>query len=289
MRPLKEGLDYFSLDVDMDQDDKVALIEAKHGLTGFALIVKILMKIYKEGYFYPWSEREQLLFSKRVNVDINSIIAIINDAVRWGFFNETLYQTYQILTSSGIQKRYLEASKRRRKITMIQEYLLIDLPESTPNFQTALVSVNNNEINDNKNPTGGVINDSNKYIKQIESKRKESSTPEINVDINEDKEPWVIVQEYWLKMSGCFSLRKDIEELIDLGDGDIELVMKVMKDKFKEFKPQYRGDKIRSVHYFHSAIGEASAAKQRDKPIINEVKAQDLIDHIWEGKADGTC
>ena len=29
-RPQKNGLDYFPLDVDMDQDDKIALIEAQH-------------------------------------------------------------------------------------------------------------------------------------------------------------------------------------------------------------------------------------------------------------------
>ena len=31
-RPLKEGLDYFPLDVDVDQDDKVAIIEGMHGV-----------------------------------------------------------------------------------------------------------------------------------------------------------------------------------------------------------------------------------------------------------------
>ena len=40
-RPQKEGLDYFPFDVDMDQDDKVALIEAKHGITGFGVVVKL--------------------------------------------------------------------------------------------------------------------------------------------------------------------------------------------------------------------------------------------------------
>ena len=43
-RPQKKGLDYFPLDVDIDQDDKIALIEAKHGAIGFAVIIKLLMK-----------------------------------------------------------------------------------------------------------------------------------------------------------------------------------------------------------------------------------------------------
>lgn len=56
-RPQKEGLEYFPLDVDMDQDDKVALIEAQHGLVGFGVVIKLLMKIYKHGYFYEWTEK----------------------------------------------------------------------------------------------------------------------------------------------------------------------------------------------------------------------------------------
>ena len=72
-RPQKTGLDYFPLDVDIDQDDKVAIIEAQHGIVGFGIVVKLLMKIYDTGYFYEWTEREQILFSNRVNVNINGV------------------------------------------------------------------------------------------------------------------------------------------------------------------------------------------------------------------------
>src|SRR5690554_2006989 len=98
MRPIKEGLDYFPVNVDMDQDDKIQLVEAKHGIIAFAIIIRLLMKIYKEGYYYPWSEKEQLLFSRRVNVDINDVNDIINDCLKWGLFDQEIYDRYQILT-----------------------------------------------------------------------------------------------------------------------------------------------------------------------------------------------
>nr|QRZ17783.1 DUF4373 domain-containing protein [Virgibacillus sp. AGTR] len=91
-RPTKEGLDYFPLDVDIDQDDKIALIEATHGLEGFGIIIKLLMKIYDNSYFYKWGEKEQLLFSRRVNVNINRVNDIINDCVKWGIFSKRLYE-----------------------------------------------------------------------------------------------------------------------------------------------------------------------------------------------------
>ena len=77
-RPIKEGLEYFPLDCDIDQDDKITLIEAQHGLIGFGIAIKLLMKIYNNSYFYEWTEKEQLLFSKRVNVNINEVNVVIN-------------------------------------------------------------------------------------------------------------------------------------------------------------------------------------------------------------------
>ena len=70
-RQPKQGLDYFPLDV--HTDDKIELLEAEHGLTGFAIYVKLLQKIYSEGYFYKIGEDELLLTARRLNVDINPL------------------------------------------------------------------------------------------------------------------------------------------------------------------------------------------------------------------------
>lgn len=141
-RPVKEGLEYFPLDVDIDQDDKISLIEAQHGLIGFGIAIKLLMKIYKNSYFYEWTEKEQLLFSKRVNVNINEVNVIINDLVKWDFFNKDLFENEKILTSKGIQKRYLAAVGRRQKVKILKKYLLLD--DETINVYKNLVIVDNN-------------------------------------------------------------------------------------------------------------------------------------------------
>jgi len=188
-RPQKEGLDYFPLDVDIDQDDKIALIEAQHGIVGFGVVIKLFMKIYKNGYFYEWGEKEQLLFSKRVNVDINSINAIINDCLKWGLFDPHMYETYGILTSRGIQRRYFEAVSRRQNVTAIEEYCLIDM-ESYSN----IVYVNINGINVNGNSHSRVVNDNiNPQSKVKESKVKERikdsrsfNTANNSIDLEDD-------------------------------------------------------------------------------------------------------
>lgn len=176
MRPIKEGLDYFPVNVDMDQDDKIQLVEAKHGIIAFAIIIRLLMKIYKEGYYYPWSEKEQLLFSRRVNVDINDVNDIINDCLKWGLFDQEIYDRYQILTSKGIQKRYLAAVGRRQAVTLIREYLLVT-PEEHYKKTINYINVGINRINDNNNPLSQYI-DADIGTQRKEKKRKEKNSKE---------------------------------------------------------------------------------------------------------------
>lgn len=164
-RPNKDGLDYFPLDVDIDHDDKIEPIEAAHNLIGFGVVIKLLMKIYKNGYYYQWSEREQLLFSKRNNVDINLLNAIINDCIKWGVFDKALFEKYQILTSRGIQKRYFQAISRRKDIKVYKEYI-VDITTIDANLAEKIkfINVNINSIN----------HDNNSQSKVKESKVKES-------------------------------------------------------------------------------------------------------------------
>lgn len=140
-RPQKEGLDYFPLDTDMDiKDDKIQLLEAKYGITGFGVLIKLLMKIYSEGYYYKWGEKESLLHSKRVNVDINIVNDIVSDSVKWGMFDSEIYSKYKILTSNGIQKRFWEVAKRRNDVIIDKTYWI-------HNVDIVLVSANINLIN----------------------------------------------------------------------------------------------------------------------------------------------
>lgn len=174
-RPAKEGLEYFPLDCDIDQDDKVALIEAQHGIKGFGILIKLLMKIYNNSYYYAWTEKEQLLFSKRVNVDINQVNLIINDLVKWKFFDEKLLKSEKILTSKGIQKRYLSAVGRRQKVSIPIEHFLLD--DETINVYKNLVIVYINPIKE-------IVNlDTCTQRKVKKSKEKESKENNNNISV----------------------------------------------------------------------------------------------------------
>lgn len=123
-RPIKQSLDYFPMDVNMD--DKIELIEAKYGLVGFAVIVKLWQKIYaSEGYYYEWTEEKQLIFCKRNGIEFDTLQVLIADCFKWSLFDKSIFDKYKILTSKGIQKRYIEASKRKQNLEIITEYWLL--------------------------------------------------------------------------------------------------------------------------------------------------------------------
>ncbi|MBR5476673.1 MAG: DUF4373 domain-containing protein [Bacteroidaceae bacterium] len=117
----KKGLDYFSFDVNFFDNDKVALIEAEFGMKGVFILLKLLCKIYSEGYYCEWGEDQCLLFtSRKLKPSIPDLTAkftqqVVESLVKRNFFNKDLYDKHSILTSRNIQERYYEVAKRRQK------------------------------------------------------------------------------------------------------------------------------------------------------------------------------
>lgn len=145
-RSFKDGLDYFSMDVHLD--DKFQLIEAEFGLKGFAVVVKLYQKIYGGlGYYCEWNEEVSLLFRSRCGLGGNDVSEIVSAAVRRGLFDERLLKTYGILTSSGIQKRYFEATERRKCVQVFEEYLLLNISDLPSNVCIKSINVDINSEN----------------------------------------------------------------------------------------------------------------------------------------------
>lgn len=129
-RPIKKGMDYFSLDVNLD--DSIELVEAEHGLQGFAIIIKLWQKIYSEGYYIDWKRDNIMLFSRKINSEETLVSAVVNSCLSRGIFSREIYEKYEILTSKAIQKRYLTACKqtKRASVPFITELILVS-PELT--------------------------------------------------------------------------------------------------------------------------------------------------------------
>lgn len=146
---MKAGIDFFPLDVHLD--DKWKLIEAQFGLKGFAVVVKLFQKIYGEfGYYCEWNDDIALLFAQSVGVaDGNVVSDIVNASVKRGIFDRAMFEKYAILTSMGVQKRYFDAVKRRKEITVTMEYTLFDVAHFLKDVNIIWKNVNINGENVN--------------------------------------------------------------------------------------------------------------------------------------------
>lgn len=128
-RPRKTGLEYFPLDVTAGIDDEIELLEAKFGIEGFAIYIKLLQKIYKKGYYIVWGEEEQLMFKKRTNIEQDKVNEIIAECIKRRLFSRRLFEEFNVLTSHGIQKVFLQAVDRRKEVDIEKQLWLLSTKE----------------------------------------------------------------------------------------------------------------------------------------------------------------
>ena len=144
-----KGIPYFPLDCQLD--DKFALIEAEFGVKGFAVIVKLLQKIYgQQGYYCEFTNEIALLFSREIGLGCNVVSEIVSAAIKRGIFDKEMFEKYHILTSVGIQKRYLDAVSRRKNVKVENQYLLLKCADFPKNVcissKNAYISEENADI-----------------------------------------------------------------------------------------------------------------------------------------------
>ncbi len=123
-RKIKVGLDYFPHACHLDDDLKYII--AIHKSDGYYVYFRLLEHIYSKGYYCEWNKKNIALFSDKVSMDIDKLKTIIDDCADEKLFSKKLLNDHNILTSKGIQERYLEASDRRKKVELINVYILID-------------------------------------------------------------------------------------------------------------------------------------------------------------------
>ncbi|MBS1494752.1 MAG: DUF4373 domain-containing protein [Bacteroidetes bacterium] len=166
-RPLKTGLEYFSHDVSLSSDDKIQFIEAKHGIIGYAVFCKLLEKIYKNGYYTKWEQRDEILFAKTNSVDVKAVREIVSDCINEGLFSAKLYNEFNVLTSRSIQLRYILGSQKRRNIYLVNDFLCVSDTETSTHVKITLTDVSG-EITE-------VISPESTQSKVKESKENKSS------------------------------------------------------------------------------------------------------------------
>ena len=111
-RPQKVGIDYFPMDCHLDKNLKAIIRKFK--AEGFGVVVGLYQHIYSDGYWIKWTSEVAEDFSLEIGVNEDLLSDIISFCVKREIFNSKLYKSKKVLTSRGIQKRYLNAIERRK-------------------------------------------------------------------------------------------------------------------------------------------------------------------------------
>ena len=205
----KVGVDYFPFNVDFFTDDKIELIQAEFGVKGVFIAIKLLCKIYKQGYYYQWGEDECLIFTKNTGAEFvpSAVNEVVNGLVRRCLFDKGCFDRFGILTSSGIQKRYFDATARYKKVTFISEYLLI--------HDVNRINVDIIPLNDNINP-------------------KNANTYPHNENENESENESEIKEREFVRFWDLYGKKKDLDKskkkFLSLSKADIKKIFEVVED-----------------------------------------------------------
>ena len=161
-RPNKNGLDYFPLDVDFLEDEKMLAISGEFSVKGEIITLRLLCEIYRNGYFVEYSGLLKNKLARLGGLSSGLVDEVVKKLVGYNFFDEAMFREYNVLTSNGIQKRFDEATKRRKDVDKSMFWIQKSVNVNN-NVVSSVVNVNINSQSKEK------VNKSKekKYIKKV--------------------------------------------------------------------------------------------------------------------------
>ncbi|MDB1690560.1 DUF4373 domain-containing protein [Enterococcus casseliflavus] len=212
-RPTKKGLDYFPLDVDFLSDLKVRRIIKACGKEAVHILVALLANIYRdEGYYVLWDDDLAFLVADEVGTKEGTVEELVRKAVQVKFFDKDIFDKYSVLTSKGIQNRYILATKERKKVELEFKYLL-----------TNEVNRSNISINGRGNPVNQGNNQQSKVKESKEKEIKEDATAGESASLETFQKLWLFPNVVQVD---------DLLNLVDIyGDELVEAAIKLAGSK----------------------------------------------------------
>lgn len=124
-RPFKMGLDYFTVDTDLDSDPKIQNLIRKGDTDAWSVYSWLWIKTYHDNYYIEKDTLVQCLLWLFRDLTRERILECLDILVECKLINETLYEK-GIITGKGIQKRYWEVAKKRSALPDMTYWLLTE-------------------------------------------------------------------------------------------------------------------------------------------------------------------
>jgi hypothetical protein len=125
-RPMKESLNYFPLDANFFSDRKIRRLLKVFGGKGVTVYIFILCEVYRSnGYFLQYDDFYVSDISDALGAGFgtNLVSDVINFCLNTELFDRNIFDSHGVITSAGIQRRYLTAKETSAK----RSYEILDL------------------------------------------------------------------------------------------------------------------------------------------------------------------
>lgn len=186
-RPKAKGVEYFPLDVGFLSDLKIRKIMLSCGASSIAVLIYIFAAIYRdEGYFMNVKDDDIALIALDTNLDTDYVKNVINRACEVGLFSFRIYDNFRVLTSEGIQNRYLKITERRKSVKINADINLVNVDmmytETMVNVAETIVNVAETPVNVYKS-TQSKVKESKEKVKESKVKKSKEKNTVIQNDV----------------------------------------------------------------------------------------------------------
>ena len=180
-RNVKQGFNYFSLDVDIFSDIKIRKLIKNHSGRALSVYICVLAFIYRNGYYVLNDEDFGFIVSEQTGDKVEFIEAVLDYCVKVGLFSAEMFEQ-GVYTSKGVQERYLAMCKASRRNIVFSEYTLISSEEMGINSEEIAINSEKTPIKKSK------VNISFLEKKKQKSTRTDFGEEENNQPLNAEKE-----------------------------------------------------------------------------------------------------
>lgn len=146
-RQRKRGLGYFPFDVDFFTDIKIRKLIKRQGGKAITVYALLLCFIYRDGYYMRWDEELPFIISEQTGYEEAYIREVLKCCLSLGLFDAGLFSGEKILTSEGIQNRYLSIIITLKRKPDMDKYVLIHADEEKDdNISSPETGISSEEI-----------------------------------------------------------------------------------------------------------------------------------------------
>lgn len=233
----KTGLDYFPCEVTIFTDRKIRRLLRSQNGQALPIYLYLLCSIYTNGYYMRWDEDLAFDISEALPGFKEGFISeVINCCLGVGLFSKSMYDEYGILTSKGIQERYIKICKLLKRKSTVDKFSLINSEE---------IGINSEELPINSEEL-------------LQKKRKEKKVKEIKVNENNKEENLDKVSKLFID---CFSRTPNSADRVNTDRLIGEYGFENVKEAFFKARLQL-GDKI-SLAYIRGILINKPKAEQK--------------------------